>query len=80
MELIAIIPMRNKVDVEIRADEKKEGDEWLWEMIEEGRIQYADDVLDLLKLALEGKGGDLPQVSHPLLLGIIVRIDCGICC
>lgn len=49
--LLVILPLLNKVDV----DRGTATAEWLVDMLSKGMIQYADDVLDVLRLALEGR-------------------------
>lgn len=51
LNLIVIVSAQNKVHI----DEMKESHRWLQQMLEEGRIWYAVDVLDLLELALDGR-------------------------
>lgn len=51
--LTVIIPRRHRHDVLTRLEEKRRGEEWLRDMAKDN-IKYAETVLRMLELALEG--------------------------
>lgn len=53
--LNVILPLRHKHHVLARLKQNKRGERWLASMHRQGEIQYADNVVELLHMSLEGR-------------------------